>query len=466
MSFVGIDLGTSFIKAAVLDLDSCRLRRIRRVPFPEPIAGLEPGRSEFAPQDVLSAVRRLLIELSDLSDQLDGLVMCTQMSSLVLMDEAGGVRSNCIGWRDQRALEAHPSGVGSYYEVLAGRISDQQRRQMGNEFPPGAPICFLFWMAERSQLDPDLIPVSLADFVLSTLCDSPPSVDATNAMAYELLDLARLQWHDEVIHQLALDKLRWPPILRHGKIVGRLRIGDKLVPCYTAVGDYQCALAGALLTESELSLNISTGSQVSRLTTNLEPGQYQTRPFFDGKFTNTISHLPAGRSLNVLVDLITEIARAQNLELAHPWEYIAKAAGQSDPCDLKVNLGFFPGPSGNEGAISNIHESNLRVGSLFRAAFENMSDNYSACADRIWPDRSWDNVVFSGGLARKNALLRTVIQERLRTQYRLCPLEEDALLGLMALALVFSGRVASVEQAMQHLRSHYSDPGETPTKIQ
>ena len=466
MSFIGIDLGTSFIKIAAIDLEGCRLQRIRRIPFPEPIAGLDPLRCEFDPQDILSPVRELLAEMSDLSDQIEGLVMCTQMSCLVMMDREGKVRSNCIGWRDQRALEPHPSNVGSYYDVLKTRITEQQREQMGNELPLGAPICFLFWMAEQNKLEKGLIPVSLADFVLSVLCGSVPSVDSTNAMAYELLNLNTSQWHSEVIRELGLDKLQWPEILGHGAVVGRVKIGAKTVPCYTAVGDYQCALAGALLEEKELSLNVSTGSQVSRLTRELVLGNFQTRPFFDGKFTNTISHLPAGRSLNILVDLITELPRSQHLPVADPWQYIAKVTEESGLSDLKVNLGFFPGPRGNQGGISNIREQNLTVGSLFRAAFENMAENYSQCADSIWPDRSWQKIVFSGGLVRKNELLRRIIQQKLKTGYRLCPLEEDTLLGLMALAMVFSRRVSTVEQAMCQLREHYSEIDEFRGEVQ
>jgi len=34
MSFIGIDLGTSFIKVAVLNTESRRLEHIRRTPFP------------------------------------------------------------------------------------------------------------------------------------------------------------------------------------------------------------------------------------------------------------------------------------------------------------------------------------------------------------------------------------------------------------------------------------------------
>ena len=456
MTFIGLDLGTSFIKAAVLDLDASELQQVRRVPFPEPINLPDPVLVEFDPSGIVATAKRLIDQLAASSTSYEGVVMCTQMHSLVLMDERGEAQSNCIGWRDQRALEPHPSGSGSYYEVLKQRLTAQQKRELGNELPPGAPICFLFWLAEQGLLEPGLVPVSLADFVLGTLCSSTPSVESTNAMAYELLQLKTLDWHKEVIKELGLDKLHWPPIRRHGDVVGRMKVGGRTVPCYTPVGDYQCALAGALLSEDELSLNISTGSQVSRLTNQLVLGNFQTRPFFDAKFTNTFSHLPAGRSLNVLVDLLGEFAQHSGTAIPDPWEYIARAATAIDHTDLEVKLSFFPGPCGDKGSISNVREQNLTVGTLFRASFENMAQNYYDCALRIWPDRSWKNIVFSGGLARKLKLLRKIIEQKFQTGSRLCPLEEDTLLGLMVLARVFSGRAESVQQTMDDFRRHYA----------
>jgi sugar (pentulose or hexulose) kinase len=456
LAFIGIDLGTSFIKAAILELDASELQQVRRIPFPEPIQHADPLRVEFDPGSIVAAVKKLVGELEAFPMPCEGLVMCTQMSCLVLVNEQGEARSNCIGWRDQRALEPHPSGSGSYHDVLKQRLSAQQKRELGNELPPGAPICFLFWLAEQGMLESGLVPLSLADFVLSTLCSSSASVESTNAMAYELLHLETLGWHQEVIKELGLDKLRWPPIRRHGEIVGGMKVGANTVPCFTPVGDFQCALAGALLAEDELSLNISTGSQVSRLTNQLVLGNYQTRPFFDGKFTNTLSHLPAGRSLNVLVNLLGEFARHSGTAIPDPWEYIARAAAAAVHTDLEVKLSFFPGPCGDKGSISNIREKNLTVGTLFRASFENMAQNYYDCALRIWPDHAWKNIAFSGGPARKLKLLRKIIEKRFHTDCRLCPLEEDTLLGLMVLARVFSHRIGSVQQAMEDFRRHYA----------
>jgi sugar (pentulose or hexulose) kinase len=452
MSFIGIDLGTSFIKGAVLDLEHRELHHVRRTAFPSQLDYSTPLACEFDAEEILTAVRKLIADLAPHAPDCEGIVMCAQMHGMVLMDRHGEVKSNCVTWRDQRVVMPHPSGSGSYYQVLSERIDHKQVRQLGNELDPGRPICYLFWFAEQGELSPGLVPVSLPDFVFSVLCKSDPGVELTNAGASGALNLETLNWHEEVIAALGLDNLHWPAIRRAGEVVGHLNMQGKRVPCYTPVGDYQCALVGALFDAEEVSLNIATGSQVSRMTPGLTLGDYQTRPFFEGRFLNTFTSPPGGRALNVIVDLLCELPRSQGLNLKDPWESFTQAAEEVDDTDLEVDLNFFPTPRGDRGRIGNIRQDNLTMGHLFRAAFQNMADSFYDCAVRLDPEESWKNLLLSGGLACKLEVLRRVIQERFETTYRLPPFEEDTLFGLLILASVFSGRAKSVEELTHHLR--------------
>lgn len=54
MRYLGVDLGTSFIKGAVLDLEALDLGHIERVPMPEPVPGLPPAFREFDPMRLWS----------------------------------------------------------------------------------------------------------------------------------------------------------------------------------------------------------------------------------------------------------------------------------------------------------------------------------------------------------------------------------------------------------------------------
>ncbi len=454
MSFIGIDLGTSFIKGAVLDLETCQLRHIHRQPFPPQLPDRNPLLCEFNPDEIISAFLSVLETLLAAAPDCSGIVMCTQMHGMVLMNELGNALSPCMTWRDQRSTMPHPSEPGTYFDVMTRRIGGGQVVSLGNELRPGTPSSFLFWLAESGGLGAGLTPVSIPDFVLSKLTGSPPGVEATNGMAYGLLNLETLDWHHDVIEALGLSRLRWPVVRKHGEVVGHLSVGGKTVPCYTPVGDYQCALLGALLAEDELSLNISTGSQVSRLTSALKMGDYQSRPYFEGKFLNTFTHIPAGRALDVLVDLAGELARAQQGGCEDPWPYIGQEALKLDETDLRVDLNFFSSPFGDRGGVSNIQQRNLTLGHLFRAAFNNMTDRYDRCAQRIWPEQAWQRLVFSGGLIARVESLRQVIQKRFKSEYRMAPFAEDTLTGLLILAQAWSGGADSIQSATNDLRRY------------
>jgi sugar (pentulose or hexulose) kinase len=455
MSFLALDLGTSFIKGAVLDADAQRIEHVQRIPFPAPVPNLPPLFCEIAPYQIVEVIRTLITRLAPHAPDCEGIVMCNQMQGVVLTDARATPRTNYISWRDQRARMPHPSGhreasctEGTYFDVMRSRLTADERRATGSEWRPSLPISVLFWLAERGELARDAIPTSLGDFVIANLCETTPTIHPTNASVHGVFDLARDDWQREVIARLGLTALQFPQVQRTGARVGWLTLDGKRVPCFSPVGDQQCALTGALLREHELSINISTGSQVAFLSPRLQFGDYQTRPFFDGKYLNIVTHIPAGRALGVLVELLTEIPRAHSIEL-DAWEYIARAAAQVRATDLRVDLAFFASAGGDRGAIENIREDNLTIANLFRAAFENMAENYFACAQRLSPTRAWERLVFSGGLAQKFDTLRRIIAEKFGAPYRICPASEDTLFGLLLLARVYSGRAASVAQAME-----------------
>ena len=60
LSFLGIDVGTSFIKGAVLYVDRAGFRHVSRIPLPPPIPGFNPLFCEYRPADILIAVETMI----------------------------------------------------------------------------------------------------------------------------------------------------------------------------------------------------------------------------------------------------------------------------------------------------------------------------------------------------------------------------------------------------------------------
>jgi len=428
MPIFAVDIGSSSIKGATIDPANDAIAAEARVPFPDPIAGLPSGHVEIDPAAVVAAVSQLIDKLVSAADA-EALMFCGQMGGVILVDRQCRPLTNYLSWRDQRTLAAHPSG-GSYLDAIRRRWDGDEFRELGSELKPGSATSLLFWLAENGHLPPDAVPLTLGDFVLTQIAGASPHTEPTQAIG--TLNVTTGDWHEVAFAKLKLERLHWPRIVDCQQPVGSFRCGHREIPCYPVVGDQQAALRGVELAEGELSLNISTGSQISMLSRELALGDYQTRKYFGGRYLNTITHLPAGRSLNVLVDLLAELATAQGFRLADPWEYIARAAAEAADSELAVDLAFFAGPLGDRGRIDRITLENLTVGNLFRSAFRSMTENYWTCATRLSPNRLWRRTVLSGGLTQKVPILRQFLASRFG-ECRECAAVEDVFLGLAGL---------------------------------
>lgn len=405
---LGIDVGSSFIKAAVFEPDTLQILQTERVPFPPFLPGLPPLHREVDPASILRAVEQLIAALPACGRVL----FCGQMHGFVLVNPRCEPLSNYISWLDQRVSAAE-------FEDIQSLLTDQDRLELGNECRSSIAVSLLYWLKQHHALPSgEVTPVSIADFVASRLSGAAPVMEPTQAAAFGALRLSSLTWHDEVIGKLGLQSLSWPEVRPFAAGPG------------LAVGDQQAALAGALLADRELSLNIGTGSQVAFLTDTLSPTDLQIRPYFNGRFLRTITHIPAGRALGALLNLLTEFGGSAT----EAWSQIESAVASTPTTDLRASIAFFPGPCGNTGFLENLHEGNLSIGHVFRAVFESMAANYRDCAHRLDPSSSAERLVFSGGVARRLEILRDLTATRLSLPYRLSPHPEDTLYGLMILA--------------------------------
>jgi sugar (pentulose or hexulose) kinase len=429
MIALGIDIGSTSIKGAVLDLATSTVQTLVSRPFPTPEMGLPGGWIEINPLQICSLVDELLLRLVEHSPEAELLCFSGQMGGLILLDEQAKPLTNYISWRDQRTLSSDDqesvfSKVGQQWEA-AGCLTD-----LGQELQAGSTTVLLAWLNWHQQLPKNGVPHTIADFVVSRLVGQAVPMHATHAIG--MIDLNCDQWHHAAFEAIGIQQMRLPQLTFTESCVGETRVKGTTLQVFGSYGDQQCALRGAGLQRDELSLNISTGSQVSRRVAIFQPGNYQSRKYFFGDTLDTVTHLPAGRSLQTLIDLLTEIARAHDLPLANLWDTINQKVDSVADSDLQVDLAFFQGPCGSRGRIENISTENLSVGTLFHAAYRAMADNYVSIAERFTP-RNWNRLVVSGGLIHSTPRLKSLLKERFFAPLRQCA-EEETMLGLLDIA--------------------------------
>lgn len=443
MPYFAVDVGSSFIKTAWLDLDEAVVlsgEKMRTPPFlPADVHGIR----EIS-VDAVAALVRAAIERAAAQRPIQGVVFSTQMHGMALSRPTGVPVGQFVTWQDERACATGADGLSAIAYVRQARFADMLR-ETGAQ--PGAShtVCQLAAM-RRAGLEGPLCLSLLGDALIARLCGHPVPMHVTNAQSTGLYHLAGKAWHKALIDALGLGDLRLPPLADGRQPVGWMRTPGGKVPLYAAVGDQQAAVLGAMPARAELLLNIATGAQLVCLDDAPHTGLYELRPFFEGQYFRTVTHIPAGRMLDVLIDCLADIGvrvfDAADVDRPALWERVTQAVEAVPGTSLTMDTAFFPGHARQQaGNILGITADTFRFDQIVYAALRDMARRFAQAYEQIrQPGDHLRGVLCTGGIAQRTPLLLTMIADAFQLPCRLSPYEDDVLTGLLRLGLWVSGR--------------------------
>jgi len=302
VSSLAVDVGGTFIKAAVID--EGRVGDAIRVPIPEFLDSsgelgevghareIDPHALDHAVDAAISGVSR--------EANIDGRVFVSgQMAGLAFVDDAGKAVAPLISWQDTRYDDV---------EGVAAAIGASGVLDLGDGLRVGSPVVTLAAHARP----PASHVTSLIAYVAGRIAGvRATTVHVTDAAAWGLMDVRRGIWSDSACRAVGVE----PASLPHSATEI-----EPVVPgsdVHVAIGDQQASLLGAGLKPGWVSVNLATGCQVSVLA-DVFSQDVQTRPYFGsdlgGRYLHTVTHLPAGRLLT------SSLVTAQGFE---DWEWLA-----------------------------------------------------------------------------------------------------------------------------------------------
>lgn len=242
--YLGIDIGTSGVKAVVMDEDD-------RVAA-EAVASLtsshpKPLWSEQSPQDWWNAAVAALDSLAAGSREAMASVraigLSGQMLGVALLDAADRPLRPALLWNDGRAF-AECEELHRRFPDFAGIV--------GCRAMPGFSAPKIAWLArhEPALLDGARRILLTKDYVRLRLTGEAAS-DRADASATLLMDTARGDWHDGILAACSIDRARLPRLVECAEVSGTLR--DELaqrwhlprgLPVAGGGGDNMCAGVG------------------------------------------------------------------------------------------------------------------------------------------------------------------------------------------------------------------------------
>lgn len=458
MKYVAIDIGSSFIKSAILDTGNFEIVGHKTVSMPPRLSNQDKC-FEVDAEFIFVSVKNLIdCYLDEHGSEIIGILFSTQMHGFVLADEQGIPITNYVSWQDERCLDEMPNNGKTYLQYLETILSREDMKESGVYLKAPLALCNLFTLLCQGFMIPkDTHFCTLGSYIIFRLTGRNVC-HLTNAAPTGFADVVNQRWNKKIINKVNCDRLLFPELKKSLDACGDYIYKNKNVPIYPDIGDQQACVLGCMARpEQDININIGTAAQIAVIRRQFGSAYGEIRPFFDDCYLNTISRMPGGRNLDVLIEFLQDVGEnVFNVTLTKSaiWDKIIYLASNSDAKGLKVDTSFFKTMGSDFGVITNINDTNISVGTLFTAAFEDFATTYDKYINKLCSERtSIERIVFSGGVASKNQALLQSISRITGLKGVLPPMPDEVFVGLFRIALVCSKMCATIEESYKLLMS-------------
>lgn len=421
--YLGIDIGSTAVKAALVASDTLRLTACRGCAYPTKREGTFVTQS---PHDwvsaAVSAVRDVLSTTGD-TPCIAGISVSAQGGSIFAADRDREPISDAVSWMDARASKEA--------DELYREFGEDIYRACGWRLSPLDDASKLLWLRKN---DPELFEraayfMTTADFFTGWLCGNSV-YDPTSAAITRLFDIRTGKYNDALISRIGIEKSKFSAVLPCGKSAGTLGANAASalgllpgIPVWIGAHDQYCAALGSGITRpGQLLIATGTAWVLFGVTGQAEFSELHAAP---GVFPNicgsrnepkygviaAMSGIGAsveryavlnGRSLS---DSDAEAARLLQSNLTSDRAYTPFS-----PCE--DGRGFLPHAAGTGIVFDKLADAEYTqkyLGLLEGAAFETL-----AAAEKIHAGKDL-SLVMSGGAAR-SSLWRNIVASAAASQ--------------------------------------------------
>ena len=236
--YLGIDLGTSAVKAVITDAGEVVAEASESLAVSRP----GPRMSEQSPEDWWQATDAAVRRLADFAPGIDAIGLSGQMHGAVLLDDGGRVLRNAILWNDGRS-QTECEELEAAVDVPA---------LTGNRAMPGFTAPKLLWVRRHEPRTFERTHTVLLpkDYLRYRMTGEFAS-DMSDASGTLMLDVGGRGYSDRMLAATGLSRSHMPRLVEGSEVAGELRAdvarewGMKTVPVVGGAGDQAAGAVGA-----------------------------------------------------------------------------------------------------------------------------------------------------------------------------------------------------------------------------
>ena len=213
--FLGLDLGTSGLRALLMDADQ---RVVGSAEAPLAVHRTHPGWSEQDPAEWILAAERAMQKLADAHPSevsaIEGIGLSGQMHGATLVDARGEVLGPCILWNDTRAhAEAAELDADPRFRAISGNIVF-----------PGFTAPKLVWLGRHEpELFAHIATVLLPKDYLRLWLTGDRVAEMSDAAGTSWLDTAKRRWSPDLLAASGIEERQMPRLVEGSEPSGSLR---------------------------------------------------------------------------------------------------------------------------------------------------------------------------------------------------------------------------------------------------
>ncbi|XP_059525045.1 sedoheptulokinase [Myotis daubentonii] len=438
---LGIDLGTTSVKAAVVEA------------APDDPSGfvvlascVRAARAEAAAQ---SAAAGPQAQEQDVSRIIQALNECLAALPRQQLRKVGGIgvsgqMHGVLFWKTGQGCEWTEGGAAPAFTPRAvSHLVTWQDGRCGSEFLASLPrpeshlsvatgfgCATIFWLLKNS---PEFLKSydaagTIHDYVVAMLCGLPrPLMSDQNAASWGYFNTQSQSWNVEILRASGFPVHLLPDIAEPASVAGRTAHAWFEIPKGTrvgvALGDLQASVYSCMAQRTDAVLNISTSVQLAAsMPSGFQPAPTPDPaapvayfPYFDRTYLAVAASLNGGNVLATFVQMLVQWMADLGVEVEESTVYsrmIQAAAEQRDTC-----LTITPTVLGERhlpdqlASVTRISSAALSLGHVTRALCRGIVQNlHSMLPSQQLREWGVERVVSSGSALSRNEVLKQEVQ--------------------------------------------------------
>ncbi|XP_053187000.1 sedoheptulokinase [Scomber japonicus] len=430
---LGLDVGTTSIKAILLDRDSRCVAATHSI----------PTTSDISDSSGIKAKEQDTVQIIDTLNRCVGLLPADKLQhvcSIGLSGQMHGVlfwrEKNGCNWSNGDFFTARDTSHLITWQdgrCTSGFLSSLPQPDSHLSVATGFGCATIFWyMKHRPEFLEDFTTAgTIQDYVVSMLCGLGGCVmTPQNAASWGFFNTSSNQWNTDILKGAGFPLRLLPQCVPSGGLAGKTCSDWHGIPAGTpvgaAMGDFQCSVYSCMSERTDAVLNISTSAQL----TYAMPAEFKPPhspqpaspisffPYFDSSYLAVAASLNGGNVLATFVEMLTAWMKELGVTGAELndsclYEKLIGCALNQETSDLRMSptiLGERHSPL-CLGQLTNISASNLSLGHVTRALCRGVLDNIISMmpAERL-QQAGVSRIVGSGSALARNEVLRQEVE--------------------------------------------------------